>query len=74
MQIRSAMHSAALGLAMNRAALDGRAHAIANAADGDIDLVGEIVGTVVSSRGYEANAMLLRTAAETDRSLFDALA
>ena len=77
MQIGSAMQSATLGLAMNRTALDGHAHAIANVnSEGfeNVDLATEIVGTLVSSHGYTANAMLLRTAAETERSLFDALA
>jgi flagellar basal body rod protein FlgC len=77
MQIGSAMQSATLGLALNRTRLDGHAHQIANLnSEGyeNVDLATEIVGTLVSSHAYTANATVLRTAAETQKSLFDALA
>ena len=73
MQIGSAMNSAALGLALNRTAMDEHAHAIAGGGESH-DLATEIVGTVVASHGFAANAVVLRNAAETERYLFDALA
>jgi flagellar basal body rod protein FlgC len=64
------------GLNSARAALDLHAHNIANVSSEnvDVDLAEETVGVITSKAAFEANLQMLRTQAETDRSLIDILA
>ena len=78
--MRGRMQVSASGLQTARMALDAHAHAIANlAAEGPggqplVDLPTEVVGLITSELMYGANARMLRTQAETQRTLLDVLA
>ena len=57
-------------------AMDLRAHNIANvnSEGANVDLAEETVGVITAKAAFEANLEMLRTQAETERSLFDAFA
>ena len=77
MRIGSALQSAAVGMDLARTKMDGHAHAIANVSSEDVvsvDLPLELVGTIIASHAYDVNARVFGYAADTQRSLFDALA
>lgn len=73
-----AINEALSGLQMNQSRFEQHASRIARAGLQDgaepVDLAGEVVGTNVARRGYEANLAVLRTADEMVGTLLDVLA
>jgi flagellar hook protein FlgE len=74
--MRAPMRIAAGGLQAAQLSLDMRAHAIANVSSegSTVDLPAEVVGLITAELMYGANARMLRTQAETSRTLLDVLA